>query len=109
MQGGYTGYPPHQHPGYTQQYAAPPGHPGAYNVSLCLVSCTRARLALLPAFRVGERTALQWPGFLTSEWAHQVPGGRGGAAVGRGQPVPHAMHSQAQNSEQYPLQASLVV
>jgi len=50
---------------------------------------------ILPAFRVGA-SAGQWPGFLTSARAQQVPGGRGGAAVGRGQPVAHAMHPQAQ-------------
>ena len=43
MQGGYKGYPTHQNPSYTQQYAAPPGHPGAYNVSLCVVMHARAR------------------------------------------------------------------
>ena len=99
-QGGYPGYAPQQHPGYMQQYAAPSGHPGAYNVSVCVVSCTRAppnpacfRVPIQPAFGLG--LAHRAFTFLTSAWAQQVPGGRGGAAVGRGQPVPHAMHPQA--------------
>jgi hypothetical protein len=70
------GYP-HQHPGYPQQYAAPPGHPGAYNVSVRAPrrACGRSR-AWRPRGHARPRRRI-------SHAAAGLAGG-GGARRGRG-------------------------
>jgi hypothetical protein len=105
MQGGYPGYPPQQHPGYTQQYAAPPGHPGSYNVSL-LWFHARARLPIQPAFRGGASA----PRLPVAQIPHVCVGAAGAGGPRRGRrgawPAGAARYAPAgTNSEKYPLQA----